>query len=348
MPVPDEIPFAEYRSAVETPTQAELEIAQDFATWLPDVVVDAHVHNALPEHVIQMTPRSLGHMASSFPWSSVEDSRRLHRQLFPDTEVRCLRFAKAHPGYDHRAINEWLRQEIVGSQDRFALFGLQDDPEWTANELVRLRPAALKMYYMITEPPGTTIEESFPPLVLQTCAELGTPIILHLPRPITESISELERVVDRYAGLIVVLAHLGVPLYSRPGLAEAYERVRALPNVHMDTACMEHADVVSMAGEIVGWERVMYGSDDPISLLRAAPYVHPTKGPRVVPVDLMHWTDEEEYAAFGHLGKDAVLNHWQQLEAIAEALRGRSEEQRIKQAVMCDNATALFRFSLQT
>lgn len=344
MSIPENIPFAEYRRAAETPTPAELELARHFAAWLPDVVIDAHVHNGLPEHVIQMTPRSLGHMASSFPWSSVEDSRKLHRQLFPGARVRCLRLAKAHPGYDHHAINEWLRQEIEGSQDRFALFGLQADPQWTAAEVDRVRPAALKNYYMVSEPPDATIEAIFPPLVLEACAATNTPIILHLPRQITESIDELEAVVARYPGLKIVLAHLGVPLYLRRGLKEAYERVHALPNVFMDTACMEHSDVIALAGDTVGWDRIIFGTDDPISLLRATPYIHPTKGPRVAPAAAMHWTDPEEFSEFGHLGFGAALNHWQQLLAIEKALRGRHDEDELKLAVMHDNAQVIYGF----
>jgi len=201
------------------------------------------------------------------------------------------------------------------------------------------------MYYMVTEPPSTTIETTFPPLVLEACAATGTPIILHLPRHITESVDELEAVVARYAGLKIVLAHLGVPLYLRPGLEQAYRRVRELPDVFMDTACMEHPEVISLAGDTVGWDRIIFGTDDPISLLRATPYVHPTKGPRVAPTVAMHWTDPEEFAEFGHLGMDAVLNHWQQLVAIEGALRGRCDEEALKSAVMHDNAQAVYGFA---
>ena len=346
MGLPPGIPFEDYRRDVAQLTEAERALQREFEGWFPPVVIDAHVHNALLDHVLSVPERSLRHMASSFPWRTVEESRRLHPVLFPGAEVRCLRFAHAHPGIDHPAVNRWLSATLEGSRDRFAVFGLQCDPTWTLAEIARFRPAALKMYYMVTEPPGTTITEVFPSGVLRECERRHIPIILHLPRQITESVAEVCEVADRFADLPIVLAHLGVPNFMRPGLEDAYRRVARRRNIYMDTACMEYADIAELAIRVLGSDRIIFGTDDPISLLRVNPYWHPTKGPRVVPPAPMHWTDPAEFREFGHLGGGALMNHWQQLVALRAAFRRFGEtELAIRQQVMYDNAARLYGFN---
>lgn len=347
MPLPTHVDFDGYRKDVAALTREEEQIQSWIADWLPPCVIDAHTHNALREHVHDIPDRALGHMASSFPWQSVRESRHQQATLFPGSAVRSLRFSHPHPGVDHGRVNEWLYGEIRNTSDRFAVFGLQSAPEWTIEQIHRFRPGALKMYHLVTDPPGRTITSVFPDDVLSECENRHLPIILHLPRQITESIEELLVVARRFPGLPIVLAHLGVPNYLRPGLEAAYAALAPLSNVYMDTACMEHADVIELALRHLGSHRIIFGTDDPISLLRVAPFVHPIKGPRVAPRRPMHWTDPTEFAEYGHIGANAVMNHWQQLVALRNALDRFAPSSgciAAKRQVMHENAEQLYGF----
>lgn len=345
MPLPPRIPFDEYRADVSTLSRQEVEIRSELVDWFPSTIIDAHVHNSLREHVLCMPERSLRHMASSFPWNSLLESRALDEMLFGKARVRRLRFSHAHPGVDHAAVNAWLETALKCTDDRFALFGLQTRIEATIQALRESNCVALKMYYLVTDPPGRTITDVFPDKILEECVVSRIPIILHLPRQITESIDDVCEVAARYPNLPIVLAHLGLPNYPRPGLREAYRRISALPNIFMDTACMEYGEIVITAIQELGPERVVFGSDEPISLLRVVPFLHPVKGPRVVPSKPMHWTDPTEFAEYGHLGKDAIMNHWQQMLALRAAFKAfGADEENIKHRVMHDNAAKLYRF----
>ncbi len=166
MPLPSNVDFDAYREEVRALTPEEELLQSQFSDWLPPLIIDAHTHNALREHIRSIPERALRHMASSFPWQPVSESRQQHGMLFPGSAVRCLRFSHAHPGVDHGAVNEWLFGATQDSGDQFAVFGLQHDPEWTITQIHRFHPAALKMYYMVSDPPGRTIEDVFPPPVL--------------------------------------------------------------------------------------------------------------------------------------------------------------------------------------
>lgn len=333
--------YESYRLDAMELLPSEVLLRNDFDTWLPERIFDSHVHNALPEHVGEVPVRALRHMMSTFPWNTIVDSRVAQKLLYPNRHVRALRFSKALPGIDYRAVNVWLRQQVAGTDDLFALFGLQDDIDYTTERLHEWQPSALKMYYFVSDPPGTRILDVFPVEILSVCEELETPIILHLPRPITESIAELATIRDMFPSLKIVLAHLGMALYLRPGLADAFSQAAKL-GVWMDTACMEYGDVVKLALDCVGDEKIMFGSDEPLSLLRAAPYRHPAKGPRISPRMKYHWVQEDEWRDYSHIGQAALANHWQQLSAIREAVVSNSTVEGLKERIFAGNAEALF------
>lgn len=335
--------FDAYRTDALTLTGAEIGLHKSFDTWLPPRIFDAHLHNALREHVGDIPTRGLGHMMSTFPWNSLEESRAIQEQLYGSRIVRGLRFSKTLPGVDYKSVNSWLREQTRTSGDLFGLFGLQEDIQYTIEALHAYKPDALKMYYFVTDPPGRRILDVFPAPVLRECEQLGIPIILHLPTPITECADELRAVREQFPSLQIVLAHLAMALYLRPGLEDAYRRAAAL-GVWLDTACMEHADVLDLALDTFGTERVMFGSDEPLNLVRAVPYVHPQKGPMVVPRMKHHWVVDEEWAVYGHLGQNAVHNHWQQLGAIRSVCDRNPAAPNLKNAIFWDNANRLFGF----
>jgi hypothetical protein len=91
----------------------------------------------------------------------------------------------AFRGIDYRAANLYLlKQSDV--QNRIALYGPPDDPEYTIRILGHPRVSALKMYYLYLEPPATEIYQYFPKVVLEEAQRRDVPIILHPPRKITE------------------------------------------------------------------------------------------------------------------------------------------------------------------
>lgn len=299
-------------------TTRETELRDRLMNWLPPDIIDAHSHSNLPEHVGVLPERVQNHMMSTFPSLTLEESIALKAIFFPGKKVRTLRFASAFQGIDHVAANEYLlRNSPV--EDRVALYVLPDNIEYTIKMMEEERVSALKAYYLYFDPPATTIYQYFPREVLEEAQARGIPVILHLPRLITLCGDELAQVLKDFPQLRIVLAHLGLPHLMVPGLEAAYERFSSYENLFMDTSMIPSSEVVELALRKFGTERIMYGSDEPLNLIRAATYPNPAKGQRLVSEYPYHWVDREEQATYARFAIDVMHTHWQAIHAIRVA-----------------------------
>jgi hypothetical protein len=321
-------------------------LRERFQSWLPDTIIDAHAHCNLGEHVLYREQKMFGHMMTTFPEYSLADSVASHEQFFPGITVRSLRFPQVFRGIDIKAANAYLLRQSPLT-DRVALLGIPTDVDYTIRMLAHPRVSALKMYYIFFDPPAQTILQVFPVDVLAVAQEREIPIILHLPRVITRSLGDLLALLESFPRLRVVLAHLGLPHLPVPGLEEAYQRAAAHPNVFMDTAMIPSWEVVALALSTFGPSRLMFGSDEPLHMIRSQVYEHPELGQRLITEYPYHWVDHEEHTRFKHLLHNPVHTLWQALEAIQVALEKmgtRKEADKAKNAIFFENALEIYGF----
>jgi len=326
-------------------TERERVLITDFRDWLPATIIDCHAHCNLSEHVHSVDARAYGHMLSTFPSFTLEESSRWHAVLHSGTNIRSLRFPKTFRGVDHRAANDYLLTNSA-PDDRVALYGLPDDPEYTLSMLNHSRVSALKMYYSYLEPPATKIYEYFPKLVLAAAQAHDIPIVLHPPRNIVVCLDQIIRLSIDFPRLRVCLAHLSLTKSLVPGLETAFHKLASYPNVVFDTALVPSAEVVSMAIELVGVDRIMYGSDEPLNLIRSVPYTHPEKGERLATDYPYHWVDPKDFQRYRHLAANATHAHWSALGAIRSAIARLpiEKQEATKLAIFHDNAKRFYRF----
>lgn len=314
-----DLPIEEYYAHALKMSERELEIRDEIIGWLPDEIIDAHAHCNLKEHVHGVDPRARGHMLSTFPYFPLEMSKQLHEMFFPGKRIRSLRFPKTFRGIDHRSANQYLLQNSPEA-DRIALFGLPEDVAYTNAMLAHPRVSALKMYWSYVDPTAKTIYEFFKPEILEESQARDIPIVLHLPRVLVASINDLLRVVKDFPQQRIVLAHLGLSKMVIQGLEETIKTAAAFDNVFMDTALNPSAEVMSLALKCFGRERILFGSDEPLNLIRSVAYRHPQKGERIVTDFKYHWVDSDEVREYGHLAQNATHAHWQSMLAIKRAV----------------------------
>lgn len=340
-----DLPIEDYFCHAYRMSEAEIRIRDSLMEWLPDDIVDAHAHCNLREHVVEINPRARTHMLSTFPYFTLEDSERQRTMFFPGKKLRSLRFAKTFRGLNHRAANDYLLERSP-EEDRIALFGLPEDIEYTNRMMRHPRVSALKMYWSYVEPPAEVIYDFFRPEILEEAQALDIPLVLHLPKMIVRSLDDLKRVSQDFPHLKMVLAHLGLSKLAVPGLEEALTEASRINTVFMDTALNPSADVVAMSLRIFGPERLMFGSDEPLNLIRSVPYEHPEKGQRIVTDYQYHWVDQDEYREYGHLAKGATHAHWLSMVAIKEAVERLPPNQRapVKEWVFRKTAEAVYGF----
>lgn len=106
------------------------------------------------------------------------------------------------------------------------------------------------------------------------------------------------------------------------------------------------AIVVAMALRVVGPERIMYGSDEPLNLIRSKPYTHPEKGDRLATEYPYHWVDMSDYQAYKHLATGITHSHWQAFQAMKTTISAlpRKEQEAVKKKFFHDNAKLFYGF----
>lgn len=320
-------------------------LVENYAQWLPSQIIDSHAHCNLQSHVREVNTQAFHHMMSSFPYYSLEESKKIHGLMHPNIDIRSLRFPKTFKGINHKEANLYLLNQSA-ERDRIAVYGLPDDEIYTCRILGHERASALKMYHSYFTPPATNVYQYFTKAILGEAQMLGRPIILHPPVIITKCLDQIIRLKDDFPDLIVVLAHLGLTKVLVPGLQNAYERLASLDGFFMDTSLVPDGAVVQLALETFGHNRILYGSDEPLNLLRSTVYVHPEKGQRIITDYQYHWVDKDEFEEYKHLSEGLCHTHWSSLKAIRVALDFYHDDEYdiAKQNVFFNNSKALFGF----
>lgn len=338
------------------PSEIELEQIERFNSQLPSRIIDCHVHIG-PEEAFdwtQLPEYTRSSMSTTFPYSTYARSAEIDELLFPAREVGKLTFSHAFAGIDHRASNEYIKANIP-QKDQPAAFGLSKCPydiDYTIEELQSGAYSALKMYYAAQVPVKAELYDYFPPAILETAEREGLPIILHLAKRLVGSEHEVERLSSDFPDLKVVLAHVGATFAYTRQLDWALARMARLPGVYVDTSGVTDEDVIGSAIQNLGPDRILYGSDEPLNLVRDFTYVNPTMGTRLLTDIEYHWVDPEEAKQFRHLAPhDIPYNHLQQMRATLDALKkgvmGIGNFQRSIEAIFHDNSGALFGFDFK-
>lgn len=339
---------AQYIQDSLTFSNKEIELVKSFAEWLPNEITDCHTHCGLPEHVLKIDDQMYNQMISTFQGFSLEDSHKLEAIIFEDKNLSVLRFPFPFRGIDIKSANKYLL-ENTSAPDKVALCGIPTDPDYTNSMLRTGKFNALKMYHQQFNPPSKKIYDYFPPKILEVAEEMGVPIILHLPKMITLCKNELLDVVRSFPNLKISLAHLGLPHLVIPNLQETYDEVARCKNISMDTAMVPSKDVLKMAITAFGPKRIMFGSDEPLNLVRSVVYHNPNLGQRIVTEYMYHWVNREEHEEYKHLAKDAIHMHWPAVQAIKSAIEELYGENinlqnSVKNDIFNNNAKKFFNF----
>jgi predicted TIM-barrel fold metal-dependent hydrolase len=319
---------------------------------LPDVIIDSHVHSSASEHYdpSTMSDKVYEHMMSTFPVTDLEMSASIDEHLMPGITVRKVRFAHAYAGIDHFGVTDYLLEQSP-PDDAVVAFGLSDSQEQIERTIDAVRTigvSGLKMYYLANGIPKSELYDYFPKPILDAAQEVGKPIILHLPHSLYNSQDEVLELATRYPDLGIVLAHMGVAHVPREGLGDILDSFAKHENVFADTSQVHDSGIIAAGLKHLGADKLLYGSDEPLNLLRAVIYDNPVKGPRILTDHPYHWVDPQEYEDYiDVITTPFIHSEWQQLGAILEGMKlagitDGAEVNITKKKIFHDNAAAIF------
>lgn len=245
------------------------------AKRLPPSVFDVHVHLNLPEHIASV-PESrwlsdwaleAGHL---MPY---EDACAVAVRLFPDTSYAIAGMPWPIREADMEANNSYLAD--LRSQRKLAPF-MTVRPEWPEAEiekrLVEDSFVGFKPYPdMVSGEKGAemSIFDFLPHEQWRILHRHKKALMLHLPRAgriaDDDNVRELLEARDRYPDVKIIIAHFGrafCPVYLEEGL----EKLGGPDGFYFDTTAVINPAVYDLAFSNIPADRILYGSDMPISL----------------------------------------------------------------------------------
>jgi len=245
--------------------------------WLPSRILDCHVHIGLAQHRGPVSPERIKQIPSieTAAPQSWEDYRAAAEMLFPDRQVSCLAFGFVYKEIDTRRENEYVLSGIcepANRADGLLVTRPSWDPELIA-EAISAGFLGIKPYPDLA--PQNTLEVSIydflPRSHLKMLDQLGGILMLHLPRAgrIADpaNVREILEIYEGFPNIKLIVAHIG-RAYCLPTAKKGLRHLVDAKGILFDTAANVNADVLQYALETVGPDRILYGSDLPVMLMR--------------------------------------------------------------------------------
>ena len=247
--------------------------------FLPDKMIDIHTHVWL-DHLVKHHDEELKKVVS---WpskvakdNSIEDLLETNRLLFPDKDILSLIFSNILDKNNLGPLNQYCSDcaEKHGHQSLAVC-----RPDWDAEQFEsvirkgRFWGAKVYLTFAPEHIPGDEIEifDFLPHHQLEVLDQNGWVVMLHIARPLRlrdpVNLAQLLEIENRYPNVKLVVAHVG-RAYCIEDVGNAFEILRDTQNMVFDFSANTNKDVFKLLIEAVGPQRILYGSDLPITRMR--------------------------------------------------------------------------------
>jgi len=309
---------------------------ESLRAWLPPHILDCHAHVGLPGHCGPISPERRKaiwaiEVGLSQPW---EELRANYQLLFPEQRVSALVFGGVYREIDIERNNAYVLAGLSSPEnDAHALLVTRPErPASTIAEAMQQGFLGIKPYPDLA-PQGMEqagIFDFVPRSHLQVLNELKGVLVLHLPRPgrigDPDNVRELLELSDTYPSVRLIVAHIG-RAYCLPTAQRGLPHLADRPSIYFDTAANLNADVFHYALETVGPDRLLFGSDLPVTMMRGVrehvgeTYLNYTDAPYSWNVSRKTPEEEARYTYFLYEELRALISALQRAGLGREAMR---------------------------
>ena len=244
--------------------------------FLPARIFDAHVHLFDRSCLRPETRFTDNHFYQKVGGAfSLEQYLDWVEELFPEQTFHVNAFG--HPTYESDLEASAVFSGRCSDNRRF--FGMaMVSPRDTAEEVVRRvtdnKLIGYKPYLTFVEGKAAgdiTIFDMLPADQMQAADERGLAVTLHIPRAgrLADPVNQRQMVelCKRYPRAQIIFAHIGRAYYLS-SVVGFLDGIAACPNAYIDTAMINHEGVLEYAFRKFPRDRILFGSDAPIALLR--------------------------------------------------------------------------------
>ncbi len=247
--------------------------AEEFSGRVPRKIFDSHVHIVLRRsYPADRGTESIDYLAPHGGEFSVQRFFEVYEELLPGVEMSLAGFGMPAMHVDRSDAADF-------GTDNERVFGLRllsayDTVEQIEADIRKHRLAGVKPYAnMALKTPGREVEllDFFTPEQLEMLNRLKLIAVVHIPRamrledPLNRK--QMKYLCEKYPDATFVFAHIGRAYYQRCATKYVDEFVE-FPNAYWDTAMINHEGVLRYTFDHFPAERILFGTDAPISFIR--------------------------------------------------------------------------------
>ncbi len=248
---------------------------QKLRDFLPDKMIDVHTHVWLAQFNEDTSkgrgPAWPGRVASS---NSIEDLHQTYQLMFPDKKVTPAAFT--NPDCNLQNGNDYIAS--CGAEGKLYPL-LFSHPQWPAEsfekQLLEHNFYGAKVYLNFAPDyiPSSEIRifDFLPHHHLNVLNKVNKIVMLHIPRnkrlkdPV--NLAQMLEIEDKYPDVKLIIAHVG-RAYCDNDAGNAFEILRKTEKMMFDFSANTNSRVFEQLIEAVGPERILFGSDLPITRMR--------------------------------------------------------------------------------
>ena len=249
---------------------------EELQEFLPDKIVDTHTHVFLPEHRIIKT----GNISSKwtnyvYDACSIENLEQTYLDIFPDKKTIPVIFGT--PSGHVPESNEYI-SKITKKTGIPALFMNKygDSAEFIEKSVIEGGFQGLKPYLNSCNPnvvgAYADIFDFLPEEHLKVCDKYGWKVVLHISKNDRlrnpTNIKQLIEIEQKYPNVKLIVAHIG-RAYCPEDLGDALETLQKnTKNMMFDFSANTYSYAIEKCIALMGSNRVMFGTDMPITKMR--------------------------------------------------------------------------------
>jgi len=246
--------------------------------FLPDKIIDIHVHSGDNPGIQSgdTKPKFWPEWVTFGHGMTVHELLDAYIKMFPGKEVFPVCFPNSSRS-DFIQRNAYIAKELKNYKNIWGF--LWTTPDWSKDELTEQMTSGgfkgIKPYInMVQGIPESdiTIFDYLPEHHIQAAVENGWIIMLHIPRkdrladPL--NISHLKKISRDYPDIKLIVAHVGRAYCTRTGTL-GIPPLKDCKNILFDFSANSNQQVMELLIQEVGPKRILFGSDMPITAMRA-------------------------------------------------------------------------------
>ena len=284
--------------------------------FLPDRMIDIHVHiwkEGMEREGSESRKGMVDWTKLVAPDCSIEDLMRSYEQMFPGKSVKPV--LMGWPSCDLQKTNAYALS--CAKEYKLPVFyctNWDTDPEEIRRAITEEGYCGIKPYLNKSPPYIPAAEVRIFDFLthehLKVCDELGAVVMLHIPRSLRlrdpVNLAQMMEIEEKYPNAKVIIAHIG-RAYCPEDFGNAFELMAQTKNLLFDFTANTLDRAMVKIIDAVGPDRVMFGSDMPITKMRMYRIVEDGRYINVVPRGLygdvsydknMRETDETDITTF--------------------------------------------------